>query len=76
MDPVEIFRAHHISNFEKKIREITDYSRMLSSGIHAFFVVVRINIFQASLTDSYYIVSFQPKTIHRIFLFLDQVIRK
>ena len=25
MDPVEIFRGHHISNFEKKIREITDY---------------------------------------------------
>ena len=29
MDPVEIFRGHHISNFEKKIREITDYMETL-----------------------------------------------
>ena len=28
--------------------------------LQAFFVVVRINIFQASLSDSYYILSFQP----------------
>ena len=33
MDPVEIFRGHHISNFEKKIREITDYYD--GRGIHS-----------------------------------------
>ena len=34
-----------------------------------FFFVVRINIFQASLTDSYFILSFKPIAILRIFLF-------
>ena len=33
MDPVEIFRAHHISNFEKKLREITDYRQF---GVQGF----------------------------------------
>ena len=40
--------------------------------IHAFFVV-RIKIFQASLTDSYHIGVFKPEIILRIFLFFDQV---
>ena len=37
------------------------------------FSFVRINIFQASLTDSYHIGVFKPEIILRIFLFFDQV---
>ena len=36
MDPVEIFRGHHISNFEKKIREITDYIHLLTANTTRF----------------------------------------
>ena len=41
----------------------------ISANTRVFFVVVRINIFQASLTDSYYILSLQPEKILKIFLF-------
>ena len=46
MDPVEIFRGHHISNFEKKIREITDYVHWAAAaiiivlGLVAYLVVI------------------------------------
>ena len=51
MDPVEIFRAHHISNFEKKLREITDYKHMTVQIWYAFLSAVK-KILMLSLATS------------------------
>ena len=53
MDPVEIFRGHHISNFEKKIREITDYSVQIYDNKN----IERLPFKQYSLLSS--VISFQ-----------------